>query len=80
MSHEEDKYRHSRRLLRDQAAIDKQLKIAKVNKIPVEAPHRGAKMHVVNCGKSYCALCANPRKVWKEKTFQELKMEQDLEE
>lgn len=76
MSHEEDKFNHSRRLHKDQVAIDKQIKIAKEFGIPVKEPHKLHKHHVMNCGNPDCFMCANPRKVWGEKTMQERKFEQ----
>ena len=76
MSTEEDKFKHSKRLLEDENAIRKQLKIAKAYNIPVKSPHQLAKHHVLDCGNPNCVMCANPRKVWKEKTIQEKRFEQ----
>jgi hypothetical protein len=76
MSHEEDKFHHSRRLHKDQVAIDKQVKIAKEFGIPVKEPHKLHKHHALNCGNPDCHMCANPRKIWGEKTMQERKFEQ----
>ena len=76
MSHEEDKFNHSRRLHQEQAAIDKQVKIAKEFGIPVKEPHKLHKHHVMNCGNPKCIMCSNPRKVFKEKTMQERRFEQ----
>jgi hypothetical protein len=76
MSHEEDKFNHSRRLHKEQAAIDKQVMIAKEFGIPVKEPHKLHKHHVMNCGNPKCIMCSNPRKIFKEKTMQERKFEQ----
>ena len=76
MSTEEDKFKHSKRILKDENAIRKQLKIAKAYNIPVENPHELVKHHAMNCGNPNCVMCANPRKVWKEKTIQEKRFEQ----
>ena len=76
MSAEEDKFKKSKRILKDENAIRKQLKIAKAYNIPVESPHQLAKHHVLDCGNPNCVMCANPRKVWKEKTIQERRFEQ----
>lgn len=76
MSHEEDKFNHSRRLHKEQAAIDKQVKIAKEFGQPVKEPHKFAKHHALNCGNPKCMMCGNPRKTFKEKTIQEKKFEQ----
>jgi len=71
MSHEEDKFKHSRRLHKEQAAIDKQVKIAKEFGMPVKEPHKFAKHHALNCGNPHCYMCMNPRKSDNEKTIQE---------
>jgi hypothetical protein len=76
MSNEEDKFKHSRRLHKEQAAIDKQVKIAKSAGSDVSQPHRFAKHRAMNCGDPTCVMCSNPRKVFKEKTMQERKFEQ----
>jgi hypothetical protein len=64
MSKDQDKFKHSKRLHKDHAAIEKQLKIAKshgiANKI-VEEPHRLAKHHAMDCGVPNCPMCSNPR-------------------
>ena len=78
MSASEDKIKHSKRLLKDQNAVVKQVKIAKAYQVPVEEPHKLAKRHALNCGNPKCIMCANPRKVFKEKTIQEKRFDQDL--
>jgi hypothetical protein len=78
MSASEDKIKHSKRLLKDQNAVVKQVKIAKAYHVPVEEPHKLAKRHALNCGNPKCVMCANPRKVFKEKTIQEKRFDQDL--
>lgn len=64
MSKDQDKFKHSKRLHKDHAAIEKQLRIAKshgmANKI-VEEPHRLAKHHAMDCGVPNCPMCSNPR-------------------
>lgn len=64
MSKDEDKFKHSKRLHRDQAAIEKQLKIAKshgiTNKV-VEEPNRLVKHYAMDCGVPNCPVCSNPR-------------------
>jgi len=86
MSKEEDKFKHSKRLLKDENAIKKQVKIAKehshVNSEynpKVDQPHRFAKHHAMDCGNPGCVLCGNPRKTWKELTAQEKRMFQETE-
>jgi len=79
MSTEHDKFKHSRRLLKDENAVKKQARIAKDYGIPVDNPHKYAKMHSTNCGDPKCAMCGNPRKFFKEPTVQEKRFDQDME-
>jgi|APGre2960657373_1045057.scaffolds.fasta_scaffold01412_6 hypothetical protein len=86
MSTEEDKFKHSKRLLKDENAIKKQVKIAKEHSHhnseynpKVDQPHRFAKHHAMDCGNPGCVLCGNPRKTWKELTAQEKRMFQETE-
>ena len=79
MSTEEDKFKHSKRLLKDENAVKKQTKIAKTFGVPVREPHKFAKHHAMNCGNPKCVMCSNPRKVFGEKTIQEQRAEQDAE-
>jgi hypothetical protein len=79
MSTEDDKFKHSKRLLKDDNAIKKQLKIAKTFGVPVTEPHKFAKHHAMNCGNPNCVMCGNPRKVFKERTLQEKRLFQDVE-
>ncbi len=69
MSNESDKIKHSRRLHQEEAAIKKQVKIAKTNGLTnkdIKEPHRLAKHHAMNCGDPKCMMCSNPRRTWKE--------------
>ena len=79
MSKEQDKIKHSKRLLKDENAVKKQTKIAKDFGIPVTEPHKFAKHHAMNCGNPKCVMCANPRKIFKELTQQEKRLFQDVE-
>ena len=84
MSREEDKIKHSKRLLKDDNAIKKQVKIAKQHGLTpqdraVKQPHRMAKHHAMDCGQPGCMLCGNPRKLFKEPTAQEKRMFQDID-
>ena len=75
MSKDEDKIKHSKRLLKDDNAIKKQIKIATSHGMPVENAHGFAKHHVMDCGQPGCIVCGNRRKVWGEKTVQEQKFD-----
>lgn len=72
MSHEEDKFKHSARLHKEEAAIDRQVKIAKAHGMKVKEPHVFVKHHAVD----ELNLPSNPRKTFKEKTVQEKRFEQ----
>ena len=85
MSTENDKFKNSRRRLKDEAAVAKQVKIAKQHGLTdkdksVKEPHRLAKHHVMDCGNPDCYLCGNPRKTHKDKlTAQEKRLFQDVD-
>jgi hypothetical protein len=79
MSSEEQKFLHSQRMLKNDASIRRQTKIAKtfgVDKL-VKQPHRMAKHHALDCGHANCPLCSNGRKTNGELTVQEKRMFQD---
>ena len=76
MSNENSKVHHSRRIHQKQTYVKKQTKIAKAYNIPVEEPHRFQDHAVVNCGIPNCVFCANPRKIWKQKTIKEKSFDQ----
>lgn len=77
MSQARDRAKHSTRRHRDWRAVQHQLDIAKSHGMEVKNPHQFAKRHAMNCGNPRCMLCGNPRHVWKEKTIQEKRAEQD---
>ena len=79
MSNDTDKFKHSKRLLKDENAIKKQTKIAKEFGVPVDEPHKFAKLHAMNCGNPNCVMCGNPRKTFKELTSQEKRLFQDVD-
>jgi hypothetical protein len=79
MSDTADKFKHSKRLLKDENAIKKQTKIAKAAGFDVKEPHKYAKHHAMNCGNPKCVMCANPRRTFKELTTQEQRLFQDLD-
>jgi hypothetical protein len=80
MSTEQDKFNHSKRLLKDENAIKKQTKIAKAAGMNVKEPHKFAKHHAMDCGNPECYICGNPRKTHKDSlTPQEKRLFQDVE-
>lgn len=82
MSTEDDKFKHSKRLLKDENAINRQVKIAKAAGHTNITPHRFVKQHAMDCGNPLCGLCGNPRYNATNKdrlTTQEKRAIQDLE-
>jgi len=79
MSTEQDKFKHSKRLQKDENAVKKQVKIAREFGVPVTEPHKFAKHHAMNCGNPNCVMCGNPRKTFKELTQQEKRLFQDVD-
>ena len=85
MSTEQDKIKHSKRMLKDDNAVAKQVKIAKAHGLTnqdktIKEPHRLAKHHAMDCGNPTCFLCGNPRKTHKDRlTQQEKRLFQDVE-
>ena len=78
MSNQEDKDKHSTRLQKENNAIRKQQKIAKLHGLPTyeDEGHRYAKHHALDCGNPGCAMCSNPRKTYKDRTIQEESFDQ----
>jgi hypothetical protein len=79
MSTEEDKFKNSRRRLKDENAVKRQTKIAKAAGSDISQPHKFAKRHAMNCGNPNCVMCMNPRKSFNELTQQEKRLFQDVE-
>ncbi len=80
MSNSRDRIRTSRRRLRDENAVKRQIRIARMNGAPVAEPHKFAKHHAMNCGRPGCMLCGNPRRIFKERTIQEQRMMQNIDQ
>lgn len=82
MSDQEEKIKHGKRIQRNQNAIAKQLKIAKKSGLKHDEPNRFKKRHAMDCGRSNCSLCGNPRhlRTHKDKlTRQEKRLFQDMD-
>jgi hypothetical protein len=79
MSNETDKFNHSKRLQKNENAVNKQVKIAKEHGVPIKDPHRLEKHHAMDCGNPGCMLCSNPRRTWNELTIQEKRKFQEIE-
>lgn len=69
----------AKRIRRTNRAIARQTRILKDRglsyQLEYKQPHRFAKMHALDCGIPGCPMCANPRRVWGQKTIQERKFE-----
>jgi hypothetical protein len=78
MSTEEDRFKKSKRLLKDDNAINKQLKIAREFGVPIKEPHKFAKQHALDCGNPQCLLCSS-EKVLGKKTIKERRFDQDVD-
>jgi hypothetical protein len=73
-----DKNKRTKRIKNTVKAMNKQKKIAdRYGHLATSQPHRFAKRHAMDCGNPGCKICGNPRKIYKEKTIQERKQEQD---
>ncbi len=85
MSTEEDKFKKSKRLQKDENAVAKQVKIARAHGLTdkdraIKEPHRLAKHHAMDCGNPQCPLCGNPRRTKKDTlTPQEKRLFQDVD-
>ena len=83
MSTEQDRFKKSKRLLKDDNAINKQLKIAKahgsLDDKNVKNPHRLVKQHAMDCGNPKCLICSR-EKVFGEPTIQQKRFDQNVEE
>jgi hypothetical protein len=80
MSDQSEKSKNATRRHRDEVAVQRQVRIAKQHGIEVSEPHRYAKHHALNCGNSGCYLCGNPRKIFNELTYQEKRIQQNVED
>jgi hypothetical protein len=79
MSTEQDRFKHSKRLLKDENAIKKQTKIAKAAGSDISQPHKFAKQHAMDCGNPQCLLCSR-EKVFKEPPIKQKRFDQNVEE
>jgi hypothetical protein len=79
MSTEQDRFKNSRRRLKDENAVRKQTKIAREFGVPVREPHKFAKHHALDCGNPKCLICSR-EKVFGEPTVQQKRFDQNLED
>jgi hypothetical protein len=86
MTQPTDKSVRGRRIQQKNRHIARQVRIRQAHKFPtptkdngIEKPHRYHKVSGVTCGDSRCAMCGNPRKFFKERTMQEKRQMQDVD-
>ena len=77
MSNEQSKFIHSKRRHDNETHANKQKHIAETHGFKVDEPHRYNKHHAMDCGNPGCPLCSNPRRLFKERTYQEKRDFQD---
>jgi hypothetical protein len=87
MTQSTDKSVRGRRLQQKNRHIARQVRIRQAHKISsptkdghIEKPHRYHKVSGMTCGDSRCFMCGNPRKFFKERTMQEQREMQDVEQ
>jgi hypothetical protein len=89
MSDDTDKIKHSKRQRQKENHINRQMSIRKAHSFPDygtpgvaahESPHRYHKVSGMTCGNSNCFACGNPRKFFDERTMQEQRAMQDVEQ
>jgi hypothetical protein len=86
MSNETAKSVRGRRIQQKNRHITRQVRIRQAHKFPnptkdgrIEKPHRYHKTSGVTCGNSRCAMCGNPRKFFADRTTQEKRQMQDVD-
>jgi len=82
MSDEKQRELHSKRIHQKETNLEKKLRLAKEFKHEhaLKNPHKYHKKSLFNCGNANCVMCMNPRKAFDEKTIQERKFEQNIED
>lgn len=81
MDHLQEKLKHGERLQQKENKLNRKMKLAKEYGVThvLKNPHKYHKTSPFNCGNPDCLMCANPRKIFKEKTIQEQRNEQDMD-
>lgn len=87
MSDDFSKFAHSKRRASDENAIRKQQRIVRQHGPATAASYhdliqesnRFNKHHAMDCGRTQCGLCGNPRKSTGEITAQEKRLFQDID-
>lgn len=70
-----DRETRAKRRHKTQAVIKRQAKIARAAGVSVEANHKLAKMHALDCGNPKCLVCHSD-KVFRKPTLQEKRFDQ----
>jgi hypothetical protein len=69
-----DKLKRSARRYRDLVEVRNQIRLYQQypsNSWPLKNTGRFRKQHSLNCGRSHCMMCVNPRRTWGRKTLKE---------
>ena len=77
MSNQVERNKHSKRLAKKFNKLQRKMGIARVygwNHV-LNNPHKYSKTSMFNCGNSGCFMCGNPRKIFKERTMQEKRLD-----
>ena len=75
-----ERAKHAKRIQQKENHIKKQMKIRKSHGFPAEKDeHRYHKRSGTTCGDPNCVMCGNPRKFFKERTIQEKRNLQELD-
>lgn len=80
MSNELHREQHSKRLQQKDNHIARQMSIRKAHKFPDDKAHKYHKVSGTTCGDSHCVMCGNPRKFFGERTIQERRFDQVVED
>lgn len=75
MSNDDTKFKHSKRRQKTDRVIAKRERLGKAYGLPKRG-HRLSKMNGINCGNPKCFMCANPRRMFKERTIKEKSFDQ----
>lgn len=79
---ESDKKKHSERIHQKKTKLNHKMDIARAyhQDHVLKNPHKYHKTSLFNCGNANCIMCMNPRRGFGEKTIQERKFEQSIDD
>ena len=79
---EQDKNKHAERIGQKQTKLAKKVRLAKAynHEHALKNPHKYHEKSLFNCGNPNCVMCMNPRRAFDEKTMQERRFEQKIDD